>query len=329
MTGADEKILDIKGLKTYFYTRRGLVKAVDEVGFSLKRGEIMGLVGESGAGKSITGFSILSLIDEPGRIVSGSIMFEGRDLLETSEEEMRKIRGNRISMVFQDPQTSLDPVFTIGYQIIEALRLHHDLSPSAARDRAVMLLRQVGIPSPEDRLSDYPHQFSGGMRQRVVISIAMASDPALLIADEPTTALDVTVQAQVLTLMRNLVREKGTAMILITHDIALVGQFCDTICVMYAGRLVEKGSKAQIIRTPGHPYTQGLLNSIPGSQAPRKRLNQIPGMMPNLIDLPPGCAFAPRCPHAVEACGQPQKLIEIGIGHEAACHLAGSLKGMS
>ena len=329
MNRTDEKILDIKGLKTYFYTRRGLVKAVDEVGFSLKRSEIMGLVGESGAGKSITGFSILGLIDEPGRIVSGSIMFEGRDLMQTSEEQMRKIRGNRISMVFQDPQTSLDPVFTIGYQIVEALRLHHDLSPGAARDRAVALLRQVGIPSPEDRLSDYPHQFSGGMRQRVVISIAMASNPALLIADEPTTALDVTVQAQVLTLMRNLVREKGTAMILITHDIALVGQFCDTICVMYAGRLVEKGSKTQIIRTPGHPYTQGLLNSIPGHQAPRKRLNQIPGMMPNLIDLPPGCAFAPRCPHAVEACGRPQKLMEIADGHEAACHLAGSRKGLS
>ena len=315
----NQEILRVSGLKTYFFTRKGVVKAVDDVSFSLKRSEILGLVGESGAGKSITGFSILGLIDEPGKIVDGEIIFEGENLLTKPERELEDIRGNRISMVFQDPQTSLDPVFTIGYQIIEALTIHQQMTRSEARKRAIGLLTSVGIPSPEERLNDYPHQFSGGMRQRVVISIAMASNPALIIADEPSTALDVTIQAQVLTLMRNLVREYGTALILITHDIALVGQFCDTICVMYAGRLVEMGPKAAVIRAPLHPYTQGLIRSIPGQQARRKRLDQIPGMMPNLINMPEGCPFSPRCDLGNDACGSRSKLIEIQPGHFATC----------
>jgi len=313
------EILRVSGLKTYFFTRKGVVKAVNDVSFSLKRGEILGLVGESGAGKSITGFSILGLIDEPGKIVEGEILFEGENLLTKTERELEVIRGNRISMVFQDPQTSLDPVFTIGYQIIEALMIHQQMTRSKARRRAIGLLASVGIPSPEERLDDYPHQFSGGMRQRVVISIAMASNPALIIADEPSTALDVTIQAQVLTLMQNLVREHGTAMILITHDIALVGQFCDTICVMYAGRLVEMGPKASVIRAPLHPYTRGLIRSIPGRQERRKRLDQIPGMMPNLINMPEGCPFSPRCDFGNDSCGSRSKLIEIKPGHFTTC----------
>jgi oligopeptide/dipeptide ABC transporter ATP-binding protein len=320
MKSSRSPVLQVSGLKTYFFTRKGVVKAVDDVSFSLERGEILGLVGESGAGKSITGFSILGLIDEPGKIVSGEVLFEGEDLLAKTEMELRQIRGNRISMVFQDPQTSLDPVFTIGYQIIEALRIHHNLTMAQAEERAAELLAAVGIASPRERLRDYPHQFSGGMRQRVVISIAMASNPFLLIADEPSTALDVTIQAQVLTLMRRLVLEHETAMILITHDIALVGQFCDTLCVMYAGNLVERGPKEAVIRNPLHPYTLGLIRSIPGRQERRKRLEQIPGMMPNLVDLPPGCPFRPRCTLSPgENCGAPVSLVEIEPNHFAAC----------
>jgi oligopeptide/dipeptide ABC transporter ATP-binding protein len=308
-------VLQVNGLKTYFFTRKGVVKAVDDVSFELRKGEILGLVGESGAGKSITGFSILGLIDEPGKIVGGEVLFEGEDLLAKTEMELQHIRGNRISMVFQDPQTSLDPVFTIGFQINEALRIHHNVTRAQAEERAIELLTAVGIASPRERLRDYPHQFSGGMRQRVVISIAMASKPSLLIADEPSTALDVTIQAQVLTLMRRLVLEHETAMILIT----LVGQFCDTVCVMYAGNLVERGPKEAVIRNPLHPYTLGLIRSIPGRQERRKRLEQIPGMMPNLVDLPPGCLFRPRCTHSAASCGAPVSLVEIEPNHFAAC----------
>jgi peptide/nickel transport system ATP-binding protein len=319
----DRPILQVEGLRTYFFTRKGVVKAVDDVSFALRRGEVMGLVGESGAGKSITGFSILRLIDPPGRIVAGRILLDGEDLLTKTEAEMAAIRGERIGMVFQDPQTSLDPVFSIGYQIGEALAAHHPIPQAEGRRHAITMLRRVGIPSPEERLDSYPHQFSGGMRQRVVISIAMAGNPALLIADEPTTALDVTIQAQVLTLMRKLCREHGTAMILITHDIALVGQCCDQIAVMYAGHLVERGPAEAIIRRPRHPYTQGLLGSIPGRQSRRKRLVQIPGMMPNLIDLPEGCPFRPRCDRALPACGSRPPLEELSSGHHVACVVEG------
>jgi oligopeptide/dipeptide ABC transporter ATP-binding protein len=319
----DRPILAVEGLRTHFFTRKGVVKAVDDVSFSLRRGEIMGLVGESGAGKSITGFSILRLIDPPGRIVAGRILLDGEDLLAKTEAEMAAIRGERIGMVFQDPQTSLDPVFSIGSQIGEALAVHHAIPRAEARRRSVEMLRRVGIPSPEARLDSYPHQFSGGMRQRVVISIAMVGNPALLIADEPTTALDVTIQAQVLTLMRGLCREHGTALILITHDIALVGQCCDQIAVMYAGHLVERGPTGAVIRTPRHPYTQGLLGSIPGRQGRRRRLVQIPGMMPNLIGLPAGCPFRPRCDRADPSCGSRPPLVEVSPGHFAACGVEG------
>jgi len=319
----DRPILQVEGLRTHFFTRKGVVKAVDDVSFSIRRGEILGLVGESGAGKSITGLSLLRLIDPPGRIVAGRILLDGEDLLTKSEAEMAAIRGERIGMVFQDPQTSLDPVFSIGYQIGEALAVHHPIPRAEGRRRAVEMLKRVGIPSPEDRLGSYPHQFSGGMRQRVVISIATAGNPALLIADEPTTALDVTIQAQVLTLMRDLCRERGTAMILITHDIALVGQLCNRIAVMYAGHLVERASAEAIIRTPRHPYTQGLLRSIPGRQERRKRLVQIPGMMPSLADLPEGCPFRPRCDRAVTACLVRPPLLEVSPGHAVACAVEG------
>ncbi len=317
----DSDVLKISRLNTHFFTRKGIVKAVNDVSFSLKKGEIIGLVGESGAGKPITGFSILRLIDEPGRIVSGKIEFERDDLLKKSDKEMQRIRGNRISMVFQDPQTSLDPVFTIGYQIKEALKTHQKIGPKELHRKAIQLLKSVGIPSAEERLKDYPHQFSGGMRQRVVIAIAIASNPSLIIADEPTTALDVTIQAQVLSLMRNLVRQQGTSMILITHDIAMVGQFCNKICVMYAGNLVEQGTAEQVIRTPTHPYTKGLLRSIPGIQGARARLQQIPGMMPNLINLTDDCPFQPRCNEKRSCCGEPPVMREIIPGeHFSTCY---------
>jgi len=312
-------ILQVEDLRTHFFTRRGVVKAVDGVSFTVDRGQILGLVGESGAGKSITGFSILRLIDPPGRIVGGRILFEGTDLLGLSEAAMARIRGDRIGMVFQDPQTSLDPVFRIGFQMAEAFTAHRPIDRAEWLAKAAEMLDAVGIPSPRERLADYPHQFSGGMRQRVVISIAMGSDPGLLIADEPTTALDVTIQAQVLTLMRRLVRQRGTAMILITHDIALVGQFCDQIGVMYAGHLVERADAATLIRAPRHPYTRGLLRSIPGRQERRKRLVQIPGMMPSLLELPDGCPFRPRCDQAEPACAVRPPLMEVGPGHVVAC----------
>ena len=317
-----EYLLEVKNLKTCFELFRGTVKAVDGVDFTLKTGEILGIVGESGGGKSVTGFSLLGLIDAPGRITGGEILFRGEDLLKKSEEEMRRIRGKEISMIFQDPMTSLNPLQTIGRQIDEMLALHTDLSSAGRRARILELLNEVGIPTPEDRLDCYPHQFSGGMRQRVVIAIALAANPRLIIADEPTTALDVTVQAQILKLMENLVKKFGSALILVTHDLAVVSEMTHRVVVMYCGKIVEEAPTAELIRAPRHPYTKGLLGSIPritGVRTPR--LPQIPGMAPHLFDLPKGCSFAPRCGYATERCrDEVPAMRELSAGRRAACH---------
>ena len=317
-----EYLLEVKNLRTCFDLFRGTVKAVDGVDFTLKAGEILGIVGESGGGKSVTGFSLLGLIDAPGRISGGEILFRGEDLLKKSEEEMRRIRGKEISMIFQDPMTSLNPLQTIGRQIDEMLALHTDLSSSGRRARILELLNEVGIPTPEDRLDCYPHQFSGGMRQRVVIAIALAANPKLIIADEPTTALDVTVQAQILTLMENLVKKFGSALILVTHDLAVVSEMTHRVVVMYCGKIVEEGPTAELIRAPRHPYTKGLLGSIPRITGVRtRRLPQIPGMAPHLFDLPKGCSFAPRCTYATERCRvEVPAMRELSAGRRAACH---------
>jgi len=317
-----EYLLEVKNLRTCFELFRGTVKAVDGVDFTLKAGEILGIVGESGGGKSVTGFSLLGLIDAPGRIAGGEILFRGEDLLKKSEEEMRRIRGKEISMIFQDPMTSLNPLQTIGRQIDEMLALHTDLSSAGRRARILELLNEVGIPTPEDRLDCYPHQFSGGMRQRVVIAIALAANPKLIIADEPTTALDVTVQAQILKLMENLVKKFGSALILVTHDLAVVSEMTHRVVVMYCGKIVEEGPTAELIRAPRHPYARGLLGSIPritGGRTPR--LPQIPGMAPHLFDLPKGCSFAPRCTCATERSREEiPAMRELTAGRRAACH---------
>jgi len=327
-------LLRVQELRTWFYTFGGLVKAVDGVSFDLAPGEIMGLVGESGGGKSMIGFSIMGLIDPPGRIEGGRIEFNGKNIAGLSEDEMRVIRGKEIAMIFQDPMTALNPLYTIGNQIEETLALHTALSARERRAKAIEMLHKVGIPQPEQRLSHYPHQFSGGMRQRVVIAIAMIAKPRLLIADEPTTALDVTIQAQLLRLMRQQVMENGTSMILITHDLAAVSQMADTIVVLYCGRIVEKGPAEDIIARPRHPYTRGLIDSIPHETAendgPKQRLSQIPGNVPDIRKLPPGCAFAPRCSRASERCRMQDPVlmehnaIAMGSGklrpHAVACH---------
>ena len=320
-------LLSVKGLRTWFYTFGGVVKAVDGVSFDLAPGEIMGLVGESGGGKSMIGFSIMGLIDPPGRIEAGTIGFDGIDLAALDEAAMRTIRGKEIAMIFQDPMTALNPLYTIGNQIEEMLALHTTLSARERRVRAIEMLHKVGIPQPEQRLGHYPHQFSGGMRQRGVIAIAMIAGPRLLIADEPTTALDVTIQAQLLRLMRQQVVENGTSLILITHDLAAVSQMADTIAVLYCGRIVERGPANEIIAHPRHPYTRGLIDSIPhdgpATTGPdnKRRLNQIPGSVPDIRNLPPGCAFAPRCRHATDLCRSVDPaLATLAPDHAAACH---------
>lgn len=296
-------LLEVKNLKTYFFTKEGVVKAVDGNSFSLEKGEILGIVGESGAGKSITGFSILNLIDKPGKIVEGEIIFEGRDLTKLNEAAFEKIRGNDIAMVFQDPETSLNPVITIGKQLMETMLYHNQsLSGEEAYNASVKMLNQVGLPSAEKRMQSYPHELSGGMKQRVVIAIALLNDPKLLIADEPTTALDVTTQAQILFLMKKLSSDLGSALIFITHDIAVVSQLCDKIAVMYAGRIVEYGSRDDIIFDPKHPYTKGLISCLPTLNDHQKRLHQISGIMPSLLHLPSGCYFKDRCELADGTC---------------------------
>jgi peptide/nickel transport system ATP-binding protein len=299
-----ETLLTVSGLRTHFFTRAGVVKAVDDVSFEVSRGEVMGLVGESGSGKSITGYSIMGLVDPPGRVVAGSIMLDGVHLTALPAEEMRRFRGNRVAMIFQDPMMTLNPVLRIDTQMVEAILAHENVSRAAALERAKEALTRVGIPSAAERLRGYPHQFSGGMRQRVAIAIAMLNKPDLIIADEPTTALDVTIQGQILYEMQKLIRETGAALIWITHDLSVVAGLADRICVMYAGRIVEQGTTAEIIRAPGHPYTRGLLDSVPGNAPTREKLKQIPGMAPSPFDLPAGCPFRPRCPYATVECEQ-------------------------
>ncbi|HUH95383.1 MAG TPA: ABC transporter ATP-binding protein [Casimicrobiaceae bacterium] len=299
-----EVLLSVAGLSTHFATRDGLAKAVDDVSFSVRRGEVLGLVGESGSGKSMTAYSILGLVEPPGRVVAGRILFGGRDLAALSEEEMRRIRGNRIAMIFQDPMATLNPVLRIDTQMIEAVLAHAAASRSSARDRARDALARVGIPSPDERLAAYPHQFSGGMRQRVAIAIALLNRPDLVIADEPTTALDATIQGQILHEMQKLTSDSGAALIWITHDLSVIAGLADRVCVMYAGRIVEQGATVDVLSTPRHPYTGGLLASIPGDASPRERLRPIRGMTPPLTDLPSGCHFRPRCPYASAECSE-------------------------
>lgn len=317
-----EKLLEVKNLRTYFHTFKGVVKAVDGISFSLGKGEILGIVGESGSGKSVTCFSILKLIEEPGKVQADEIWFQGKDITAASEKEMTKIRGKDISMVFQDPMTSLNPLYTIGKQIEEMLILHKpQMDKDQRKKRCIELLNAVGIPNAEQQLKAYPHQFSGGMRQRVVIAIALAANPKLIIADEPTTALDVTIQAQILKLMKKLVQERQASLILITHDLAVVSEMVDRVIVMYCGKIVEQGPVDKIINEPSHPYTIGLLDSIPRLRKEQDRLDFIPGMVPNMYDLPSGCLFAPRCKGCKDVCrNREPEMKTVGSNHSAACH---------
>ena len=299
-----EPILVVENLQTYFFTRVGVVKAVDGVSFTVHPGEVLGLVGESGSGKSVTGFSIMGLVDPPGRIVGGRILFRGEDIIGQPEERMRKLRGSKISTIFQDSMTALNPVLRIDTQIIEAIKAHQDIDRGAAFRRAREAIAQVGIPAAEKRLKHYPHEFSGGMRQRVAIAIAMLHQPNLIIADEPTTALDVTIQAQILYAIQKLSREKGTSLIWITHNLAVIAGLADKVCVMYGGRIVEQGNVDDVLDRPLHPYTVGLIGSIPSRNPRGKPLFQIPGMIPSLLNLPSGCVFRERCNRADGLCLQ-------------------------
>ncbi|GAB4485986.1 MAG: ABC transporter ATP-binding protein [Anaerolineales bacterium] len=327
-----QPFLEVKNLKTYFYTEDGVVKAVDGVDFHVFPGEVMGLVGESGCGKSVTSLSIMRLISAPGKIVEGEIIFDGKDLLKYTEEQMVHIRGNRISMIFQQPQTALNPVFKVGDQISEVLHIHQSLGKEAGRARAVELLKMVGIPEPDRRAEAFPHELSGGMAQRVMIAMALACVPDLLIADEPTTALDVTIQAQILGLMKDLREKIGTSIILITHDLGVVAEMCERVAVMYAGRIVEQTDVKTLFEQPLHPYTQGLIGSIPILGKIKDRLEVIPGSVPNLVNLPPGCQFAPRCKarleHNLEICSQNEpQLVEVTNGHAVRCWLYANAEG--
>jgi len=315
------QLLSVEGLRTHFFTRHGVIRAVDDVSFSLERGQIMGLVGESGSGKSMTGYSIMGLIDAPGRIVEGRILLQGRDLRTLSEAQMQAVRGDRVAMIFQDPMMTLNPVLRIDTQMLEAIRAHRALGHRAALAEAREALARVGIPSPDERLRSYPHQFSGGMRQRVAIAIAMLNKPDLIIADEPTTALDVTIQGQILHEMQTLCRESGTALIWITHDLSVIAGLADTISVMYAGKLVEQGAVDAVLSHPAHPYTRGLLRSLPANinTARGQALQQIPGMTPSLLDLPPGCAFRTRCERADGACAADPPAVHRDDGRSLRC----------
>ena len=314
-----EPALRVENLRTHFFTRRGVIKAVEDVSFSVAPGKILGLVGESGSGKSMTGYSIMGLVDAPGRVVAGRILLGGHDLRALAPEAMRQVRGNRIAMIFQDPMMTLNPVLRVDTQMVEAIRAHADVSHAAALERSRDALARVGIASPKERLSAYPHQFSGGMRQRVAIAIALLNHPDLIIADEPTTALDVTIQGQILFEMQKLARESGTALIWITHDLSVIAGLADEICVMYAGRIVEHGSVDQVLDAPLHPYTYGLIASAPSRNRRGEPLRQIPGMTPSLLDLAPGCAFRERCARADNACAQDPALSSPVAGRQVRC----------
>jgi oligopeptide/dipeptide ABC transporter ATP-binding protein len=320
-------LLDVLDLRTEFRTSAGVVRAVDGVTFDVRTGETLALVGESGCGKSVTALSIMRLIPvPPGRIAGGRVLFDGRDLLALPDREMRRVRGKDIGMVFQEPMTSLNPVLTIGRQVTETLEHHLGMRPAQARARAAELLATVGIPEPTRRLAQYPHEFSGGMRQRVMIAIALSCRPRLVLADEPTTALDVTIQAQILELLRQLSRQFGVAMVMITHNLGVVARYADRVNVMYAGRVVERGAAVEIYARPRHPYTLGLLRSVPRLDRPRRaRLDPIPGQPPDLARLGPGCPFRPRCPFAVERCQEMPPLAEVEPGHLSACWRAHEL----
>lgn len=327
-----QPLLEVKNLKTYFFTEDGVVKAVDGVDFHVMPGEVLGLVGESGCGKSVTSFSIMRLVGVPGKIVEGDIYFEGRNLLKLNEAEMVKMRGNRMSMIFQQPQSSLNPVFKVGDQVAEVLQIHEHLDKAKAWERAVELLKIVGIPDPVKKASSYPHEMSGGQAQRVMIAMALALSPKLLIADEPTTALDVTIQAQILDLMRDLRNRLGTSVILITHDLGVIAEMADRVAVMYGGRIVEQAAVNELFDHPMHPYTQGLLGSIPVLGKVLERLDVIPGSVPNLINLPPGCRFAPRCrervKHNLQICSEMDpSLINAREDHLVRCWLYQDYEG--
>jgi peptide/nickel transport system ATP-binding protein len=314
-----DAVLSVEGLRTHFLTKAGVIKAVDDVSFSIARGEVLGLVGESGSGKSVTGYSIMGLVDAPGRIVAGRIIYRDQDLTALESEGMRQLRGNRIAMIFQDPMMTLNPVLTIETQMVEAILAHERVPYDAAVARARACLGQVGIASPDARLAAYPHQFSGGMRQRVAIAIALLNVPDVIIADEPTTALDVTIQGQILFEMQKLTRETGAALVWITHDLSVIAGLADRVCVMYAGRIVEQGTTADVLGAPRHPYTRGLLDSVPGQAQEHKRLRNIPGMTPSLLDIGPGCAFRERCSYATAVCAQTPEMTPVGPEHTLRC----------
>ncbi len=316
-------LLEIKNLKTHFFTHEGTVKAVDGISFKINQGETLGIVGESGSGKSVTALSVMRLIPHPpGKIVNGEVYFEGKDLLKLDDKEIREIRGKKISMIFQEPMTSLDPVFTIGHEIIEAIQLHQGLKKEKARKKAIEILKIVGIPDVEKRINNYPHELSGGMRQRVMIAMALSCNPTLLIADEPTTALDVTIQAQILRLINDLKGKFGASVMLITHDLGVIAEMCDHVVVMYAGHIVEYTDIYTLFGNPLHPYTKGLSKSIPRLDVEVENLDAIPGIVPNLLDLPPGCPFHPRCDFCFKKCMEEMpELIEIENSHLVKCHL--------
>jgi peptide/nickel transport system ATP-binding protein len=322
-----EPVLSVRDLKVGFPTRRGTLVAVDGVSFDIAAGEVLGVVGESGAGKSLTGAAVIGLIEPPGRIMAGTVQLSGRRIDNLAPEEMRKVRGRRIGMVFQDPLTSLNPLYRIGDQIVETIRTHIGLSEREARARAIALLQEAGIPGARARIDSYPHEFSGGMRQRVVLALALCAEPDLLIADEPTTALDVSIQAQIIALLKRLCRERGTAVMLITHDMGVIAETADRVAVMYAGRIAEIGPVREVVQSPHHPYTKGLMGAIPTVATQAERLVQIPGSMPRLTAIPAGCAFHPRCPHAFDRCRRERPERMPAGASEAACWLVAETAG--